>query len=94
MLIDGSESPPNWLALNNCRKFPKEIYGYFLSIIDLVSELCIDRNPKSLGNLQDMYSFDTVKNVIKNNTLPPETRAIFMRVLMNMHMNREPLEPL
>ena len=41
-----------------------------------------------------MYSFDTVKNVIKNNTLPPETRAIFMRVLMNMHMNREPLEPL
>lgn len=41
-----------------------------------------------------MFSFDTVKNVVKNTTLPPETRAIFMRVLMNMHMNREPLEPL
>lgn len=39
-----------------------------------------------------MYSFDTIRNIVKNNDLPPEMRAIFMRILLNMHMDREPLE--
>jgi hypothetical protein len=69
VLLDGSEPIANWKALTYSRKFPKKTYGYFLSIIDLVSELCIDRNPKSLRNLQDMFSFDTIKNVIKNDSL-------------------------
>ena len=69
VLLDGSEPIANWKALTYARKFPKKTYGYFLSIMDLVSELCIDRNPKSLRNLQDMYSFDTIKNVIKNESL-------------------------
>lgn len=41
-----------------------------------------------------MYSFDTVKNLVKNRQLPFEMRALFMRVLLHMHMNREPLEPI
>lgn len=39
-----------------------------------------------------MFSFDTIRNIVKNNNLPPEMRAIFMRILLNMHMDREPLE--
>lgn len=51
VLLDGSEVKADWKALANARRFPKKTYGYFLSIIDLVSELCIDRNQKSLRNL-------------------------------------------
>jgi len=42
VLLDGSEAISNWKALTYARKFPKKTYGYFLSIIDLVSELCIE----------------------------------------------------
>lgn len=83
-----------YYPLRNYRKFKKETYGYFLSLIDLSAELCLGRNSKALANLQDMYNFDTVKNIVKNRKLPYEIRALFMRILLNMHMDREPLEPI
>jgi len=41
-----------------------------------------------------MYSFDTVKNLVKDRNLPYEMRALFMRILLHMHMDRDPLEPI
>ena len=41
-----------------------------------------------------MYSFDTVQIIVKSTALPFELRALFMRILLNMHMDREPLEPI
>lgn len=84
----------NWMCLSLYRKFKKKTYGYFLSLIDLTAELCLGRNRKALDTLQEMYSFDIVKNVIKNRELPYELRALFMRILLHMHMDREPLEPI
>ena len=51
-------------------------------------------NDKALKRLQDMYSFDTVKVVVKDRELPYEMRALFMRILLHMHMERAPLEPI
>lgn len=83
-----------WTPLLNYRKFKKETYGFFLSLIDLSAELCLGRNSRALNNLQDMYNFDTVKIIVKDRKLPYEIRALFMRILLNMHMDREPLEPI
>jgi len=41
-----------------------------------------------------MYNFDTVKIIVKDVELPYSVRALFMRMLLNMHMDREPLEPI
>lgn len=69
-------------------------YGYFLALIDLSAELSLGRNNKALTAMQDMYQFDTVKNIVKSRELPYEMRALFMRILLHMHMDREPLEPI
>jgi len=92
VLIDNSEPGGCWKSLNDYRTIPRATYGYFLSIVNLASELCFGRNNRSLKSLIDMYAFDTIRNIVKNNDLPPELRAIFMRILLNMHMDREPLE--
>lgn len=93
VLMDSGEGG-SWEALSMYRKFKRDIYGYLLSLLDLSAELCLGRNNRALTPLQDMYSFDTVKVVVKDRELPYEMRALFMRILLHMHMDREPLEPI
>jgi hypothetical protein len=91
---DSEEVKSVWTSLNTYRTFKKKTYGYFKALIDLSAELCLGRNGKALANLQDMYNFDTVKIIVKDRKLPYDVRALFMRILLNMHMDREPLEPI
>lgn len=83
-----------WMPLGNYKGMKVKQYGYFLAIIDLAAELCLGRNGNSVDKLQEMYSFDTLKIIVKDRNLPFELRSLFMRILLNMHMNREPLEPI
>lgn len=39
-----------------------------------------------------MFSFESIKLIIKETQLPYELRALIMRNLLCMHMDREPLE--
>jgi hypothetical protein len=83
-----------WMPLVEYRKMSRRTYGYFLSLLDLSAELCLGRNSKSLAFLQEVYQFDSVKHIIKSPELPFEMRALFMRILLHIHMDREPLEPI
>lgn len=74
--------------LRKYKNFGKQ-YGYFLSLIDLAAELCLGRNQLAFTALQEIYNFDSVKTVVKDNHLPFEMRALFMRLLLNMHMNQK-----
>ena len=51
VLVDNSEPGGCWKSLNNYRTFSRATYGYFLSIVDLASELCVGRNNRSLKSL-------------------------------------------
>jgi hypothetical protein len=82
-----------WVPLSSYRKFKKETYGYFLSLIELSAELCLGRNELATKQLQEMFNFDTVKLVIENVQLPFEMRSLFMRILLYTHMDQG-LEPL
>mmetsp|Transcript_6821 Transcript_6821/g.10992 ORF Transcript_6821/g.10992 Transcript_6821/m.10992 type:complete len:608 (+) Transcript_6821:2642-4465(+) len=92
VLIDSQDA--SYLELNKYKSMKRNVYGYFLSLIDLAAELCLSRNMKSANKLQEMYSFDTVQSIVKDEDLPYEMRALFMRVMLHMHMDREPLEPI
>lgn len=83
-----------WVPLNDYRKLKRSTYGYLLALIELSAELCLGRNAMALEAMQDTYQFDTVKSIIKNPDLSFELRALFLRILLNMHMDREPLEPI
>jgi hypothetical protein len=39
-----------------------------------------------------MYSFETIKIMLRDTSLPDEFRALITKILLNMHMDREPLE--
>lgn len=58
-----------------------------MSLVDLSAELCLGRNQLAVKALQDMYNFDTVKIIVKDRKLPFEMRALFMRILLNLHMD-------
>ena len=94
-LVHSPKGPNSrWEALKNYKKLKIKQYGYFLAITDLVAEVCLGRNGNSVDKLQEMFSFDTIKNIVKDKDLPFELRSLFMRILLNMHMDREPLEPI
>jgi len=78
-----------WVALRHYRKFKRSTYGYFLSLIDLSAELCLGRNQLALASLQDMFNFDCVKLIVKDVELPYEVRALFMRLLLTLHMDQK-----
>jgi hypothetical protein len=37
----------------------------------------------------DMYNYDSVKLIVQDETLPNELRALFLRLLLNMHMDQK-----
>ena len=85
----GTKGNNQWIPLRNYRKFGIKNYGYFLSLIDLSAELALGRNQLAVKGLQDMYNFDSVKIIVKDNALPFEMRALFMRLLLNLHMDQK-----
>ena len=94
MMSKENNSDSQWTPLSEARSFRRSVYGYFLSIIDLSAELCLGRHKEALDSLQEMYSFDTARNIVRDQNLPHDMRSLFVRVLLHMHMDREPLEPL
>jgi len=42
---------PYWMPIANYKQFNLKQYSYFLSIIDLASELCLGRNGNSVEHL-------------------------------------------
>jgi len=90
--LEQTDKGSNWLQIIQYKKLKWEQYNYFMNIIELSAELCLGRNREALDNLQEMFSFDSIKLVIKDRSLPHEMRALFLRMLLNMHMDHEPLE--
>lgn len=93
LLNTDSKGTAIWVPLKSYRKFKKHLYGYFLSLVDLSAELSLGRNALALAHLQDMFNFDTVKLIVKDRELPYEMRSLFMRILLNLHMDQK-LEPI
>ena len=51
LLEYGDDGLGNWVSLNEYKTFKRKTYGYFLSLMDLITELCLGRNKKTLDNL-------------------------------------------
>ena len=83
----------HYKSLKEYRKINRDTYGYFLTIVDLSAELCLGRNQLALRSMLDMYNFDSVKIIIQDDDLPEELRALFLRLLLNLHMDQK-LEPI
>ena len=70
------------------------IYKYFKSLVDLSANLNIGRNQHAYQQLNTVYAFDPVFQIVCDNTLPYDLRSYFLKLMNAMHLDREPLETL
>lgn len=70
------------------------LYNYFQSLINLMASICMERNYKCITRLVETYSLDLVIHCTLNENIPMAMRARFARLLITLHMDKDPLERL
>ena len=70
------------------------LYNYFQSLINLCASISMQRNYKCIQALQSVYTLDMVIDCTLNEALPYALRACFARLLIRVHMDKDPLEKL
>jgi hypothetical protein len=67
------------------------IFKYFKSLIDLGANLNTGRNLGALDQLVNTYSFEAVFQVVYDQSLTYDLRSCFMKLMVSMYLDREPL---
>ena len=68
------------------------MYNYFESMINLVSLMCLQRNYKGINLLDSMYPLDFAIDCFLNTNIPYKMRANFAKMLVSLHIDKDPLE--
>ena len=70
------------------------IYNYFLAFLDLAVSLCYDRNYKGINAFVSVFPIEITFGCAKWQALPSEIRSRFTDLLLVLHVDKRPLEPL
>ena len=94
---NGIEEPPLYLEIDNIYDYYKQkqdltLYNYFESMCRLVSLMCLNRNYAGITILTDIYSPDFVIDCFLNENLPLMLRSNMAKILITLHIDKEPLE--
>lgn len=68
------------------------IFNYFKSLINLNAEICLQRNYKGILLLEKLYSLDQVYHCAISATVPLKLRSKFAKLLLHLHIDKDPLE--
>jgi len=63
---------------------------YYVSLLGLFAEICFARNYKGIYQIEALYQYEVVLACMASKDLPPELRARFTRLLLTLHIDREP----
>jgi hypothetical protein len=96
-IIEDKNDPSEWIALKDLKQVSGErdtgrVYKYCCALLDLASELCLERNHRALNYLTEIYPLQTVLTALTNSQLDYNIRSKFVRMAENMYINREPFD--
>ena len=94
-----SDGLSNWINLKDFQNYSEvdnnsRLYKYYISFIDLMAEMCLQRNYRAINNLSNSYSLIAIYKAIVHPRLENQLKSKFLKLLYNMYIDKEPFDDL
>lgn len=89
----------NWMDLRLMKTWSEKndksrMYNYYLAFLSLATSLCYDRSYKGINCFLPIFPVEITFGCSKMEALPFAMRSRFTDLLLTLHVDKQPLEPL